>query len=75
MSVNRFNIDNPTGEGFHWSDTGVCVFYEDYAKLKAENAALVEAIQTHKDSIIGQEEPDGTEDEALWAVLPKENDK
>ena len=37
--------------------------------------ALVEAIQTHKDSFIGLEGDIVPEDEALWAVLPKENDK
>ena len=42
-------------------------------ELEAENAALVEAIQTHKDSFMGKEEDIVPEDEALWkALLPKE---
>jgi len=41
-------------------------------QFRCERDALVEAIQTHKDSIMVPEEDIAPEDKALWAALPKE---
>jgi len=45
---------------------------QKYWITESDLNALVEAIQTHKDSFIGQEGDIVPEDDALWAALPKE---